>query len=72
MSARPRSVALLQLRAHDRSDFTKRWPDIRARVAAAADAGAELIVLPEGTVPAYVIGDERVDPELLADARRAI
>ncbi len=70
MSARPRSVALLQLRAHDRSDFTKHWPDIRARVAAAADAGAELIVLPEGTVPAYVIGDERVDPELLADAAR--
>ncbi len=70
MSARPRSVALLQLRAHDREDFTKRWPDIRTRVAAAADTGAELIVLPEGTVPAYVIGDERVDPELLEGAAR--
>src|SRR5664279_1977644 len=48
VSARPRSVALLQLRAHDRDDFTIRWPEIRTRVAAAADAGAELIVLPEG------------------------
>jgi predicted amidohydrolase len=70
VSARPRSVALLQLRAHERGDFTERWPSIRARVAAAADAGAELIVLPEGTVPAYVIGSERVDPELLESAAR--
>jgi predicted amidohydrolase len=68
VSARSRSVALLQLRAHDRSDFTKRWPDILARIAAAADSGAELIVLPEGTVPAYVIGDEPVDPALLEAA----
>jgi predicted amidohydrolase len=58
----------LQLRAHDRGDFTTRWPEIRARVAAAADAAAELIVLPEGTVPAYVIGSERVDPQLLESA----
>jgi predicted amidohydrolase len=70
VSARPRSVALLQLRAHDRDDFTIRWPEIRTRVAAAADAGAELIVLPEGTVPAYVIGERRVDPELLDGAAR--
>jgi len=70
VSARPRSVALLQLRAHDRGDFTKRWPEIRAQVAAAADAGTELIVLPEGTVPAYVIGEQRVDPELLEAAAR--
>jgi predicted amidohydrolase len=70
VSARPRSVALLQLRAHDRSDFTERWPGILARVAAAADAGTELIVLPEGTVPAYVIGEQRVGPELLEAAAR--
>ncbi len=68
MSARPRSVALLQLRAHDRGDFTKRWPEIRARASAAADSGAELIVLPEGTVPAYVIGSEPVEPDLLERA----
>jgi predicted amidohydrolase len=70
VSARPRSVALLQLRAHDRYDFTERWPSIRARVAAAADGGAELIVLPEGTIPAYVIGEQPVEPELLAGAAR--
>lgn len=68
MSARSRSVALLQLRAHERSDFPTRWPAIRARVAAAAEAGAEIIVLPEGTVPAYVIGSEPVEPELLEGA----
>jgi predicted amidohydrolase len=60
----------LQLRAHDRGDFANRWPEIRARVQAAAAAAAELIVLPEGTVPAYVIGTERVDPQLLEDAAR--
>jgi predicted amidohydrolase len=70
VSARPRSVALLQLRAHDRGEFPKRWPEIRARVAAAANTGAELIVLPEGTIPAYVIGSERVDPQLLESAAR--
>ncbi len=70
MSARPRSVAVVQLRAHDRRDFTERWPAIRAHAAAAAEAGAELIVLPEGTVPAYVIGSERVDPEQLENAAR--
>ncbi len=68
MSARPRSVAVLQLRAHDRSNFDQRWPEIRARIAAAARDGAELIVLPEGTVPAYVLGSEPVDPNLLEAA----
>ena len=68
MSARPRSVAVLQLRAHDRSDFSACWPEICAKIAAVANDGAELIVLPEGTVPAYVIGTERVDPELLEAA----
>jgi len=72
VSARPRSVALLQLRAHDRGDFSERWPTILGRVAAAADAGAELIVLPEGTVPGYVIGSERVDPLLCESAARDI
>jgi predicted amidohydrolase len=70
VSSRPRSVALLQLRAHDRGDFTERWPSIRARVSAAAESGAELIVLPEGTVPAYVIGTNPVEPELLEMAAR--
>ncbi len=58
----------MQLRAHDRADFARRWPEIRARVAAAAADGAELIVLPEGTVPAYVIGSEPVAADLLEAA----
>lgn len=70
MSARPRSVAILQLRAHDREKFNTRWPEVRARIIEAAEGGAELIVLPEGTVPAYVIGSEAVEPELLEAAAR--
>lgn len=62
----------MQLRAHDRTDFTERWPGIRARIAAAAEAGAELVVVPEGTVPAYVIGSEPVEPELLELAAREL
>ncbi|GAC1407621.1 MAG: hypothetical protein NVSMB64_14710 [Candidatus Velthaea sp.] len=72
MSARPRSVAVLQLRAHDRADFAERWPQIVHRIAAAADDGAELIVVPEGTVPAYVIGADRVDPQLLESAAQDV
>jgi predicted amidohydrolase len=68
VSARPSSVAVLQLRANDRDRFVEHWPFVRARIAEAAQNGAELIVLPEGTVPAYVIGAEPVDRELLADA----
>ncbi|GAC1415125.1 MAG: hypothetical protein NVSMB5_03960 [Candidatus Velthaea sp.] len=72
MSARPRSVAVLQLRAHDRAGFSERWPQILHRIAAAADDGADLIVVPEGTVPAYVIGAEPVDPQLLQSAAQDV
>jgi predicted amidohydrolase len=58
----------VQPRAHDRAAFPERWPLLLARIAAAADAGARLIVVPEGTVPAYVIGTEPVDPQQLEDA----
>ena len=68
MSARPTPVAAVQPRAHDRAAFPDRWPLLLARIAAAADAGARLIVVPEGTVPAYVIGTEPVDPQQLEDA----
>ncbi|HZY98638.1 MAG TPA: carbon-nitrogen hydrolase family protein [Candidatus Baltobacteraceae bacterium] len=49
-------VAVVQLLAHDRADFARLSEHI---VDAAADAanGAELVVLPEGTLPAYVLGD---------------
>jgi len=72
VSTRPRSVAALQLRAHDRADFSERWPHILARITAAADRGAELIVVPEGTVPAYVIGSDRIDPRILDDAAQDV
>ncbi|MDB5092207.1 MAG: Nitrilase/cyanide hydratase and apolipoprotein N-acyltransferase [Candidatus Eremiobacteraeota bacterium] len=58
----------MQPRAHDRAAFPDRWPLLLARIAAAADAGARLIVVPEGTVPAYVIGTEAVDPQQIEDA----
>ena len=71
MSALSRSVAALQLRAHDRADFVVAWPAIRARIAEAA-TNAELVVVPEGTVPAYVIGSAPVEPEILESAARDV
>lgn len=53
-------VAAVQLRAHDRSAFVQAWPRIASAVEAAA-ANAELVVLPEGTIPAYVLGDAKLD-----------
>lgn len=72
MNARPIAVAAVQLRAHDRADFSERWPAILARIVAAAESGARLIVVPEGTVPAYVIGADPVDPQLLASAAQDV
>jgi predicted amidohydrolase len=58
----------VQTRAHDRADFEERWPALLKRIAAAAESGARLVVVPEGTVPAYVIGTEAVDPHQLERA----
>jgi predicted amidohydrolase len=58
----------VQTRAHDRADFAERWPALLARVAAAAESGARLVVVPEGTVPAYVIGTDPVDATQLEAA----
>jgi predicted amidohydrolase len=68
VSARPIAVAAVQLRAHDRAVFSERWLEIRARVADAAEGHTDLVIIPEGTVPGYVIGDRPVDPQLLAGA----
>jgi len=65
-------VACVQLRAHDRNDFAARWPTIYERIADAARLGARLIVVPEGTLPAYVLGAEPVAPESLEPAVRAL
>jgi predicted amidohydrolase len=51
-------VAAVQLRAHDRADFA-RVEDTIVAASAEAAARAELVVLPEGTFPAYVLGDAR-------------
>ncbi|MBV8368825.1 MAG: carbon-nitrogen hydrolase family protein [Candidatus Eremiobacteraeota bacterium] len=72
MSARPTPVAAVQTVAHDRADFPERWPALLARIAAAAESGARLIVVPEGTVPAYVIGTEPVDPQQLEAAAQDV
>jgi predicted amidohydrolase len=62
----------VQTRAHDRAAFAERWPALVARIAAAAETGARLIVVPEGTVPGYVIGTEPVDPQLVEAAARDV
>jgi len=62
----------MQTRAHDRADFVKRWPELVARIATAAESGARLIVVPEGTVPAYMIGAEPVDSQLLEAAAQDV
>ena len=66
-------VASLQIAAHHRGEFAKIWPAIVRRIQDAAKAGAQLIVLPEGTAPAYVLGYDPYDGEeslaALADCR---
>ncbi|HEY1655441.1 MAG TPA: carbon-nitrogen hydrolase family protein [Candidatus Tumulicola sp.] len=59
-------VAAVQLRAHDRSGFERSLEAILASVEAAAER-ARLIVLPEGSLPAYVLGDDPID-EAVVDA----
>jgi predicted amidohydrolase len=72
VSVRPTPVAAVQTRAHDRAAFAERWPALLARIAEAAETGARLIVVPEGTVPGYVIGTEPVDPRLIESAARDV
>jgi predicted amidohydrolase len=61
-------VAALQIAAHDRAQFDSRWPRIEALVNEAGKRGAKLIVLPEGTVPGYVLGTEAVPLQQLERA----
>lgn len=53
-------VAAVQLAAHDRTDFEHRRTAIFDRVDAAARM-ARLVVLPEATLPAYVMGKQAYD-----------
>lgn len=65
---KPLRVAALQLRAHDRSDFAGTLDDI-VRATRDAAAAADLVVLPEGTLPAYVIGQTPINA---AEIQRAV
>ena len=56
MNRRRVKVSAIQLLAHDRASLPRVWPEIAQRIADAARAGAQLVVLPEGTLPAYVLG----------------
>ncbi|MDB5069692.1 MAG: Nitrilase/cyanide hydratase and apolipoprotein N-acyltransferase [Candidatus Eremiobacteraeota bacterium] len=62
----------MQTRAHDRAAFAQRWPALLARIAAAAESGARLVVVPEGTVPGYVIGTDPVDPHQIDAAAQDV
>ncbi len=72
MQQRKIPVAALQTDAHDRSQFDRHWPQIEALVGEAAKQGAKLIVLPEGTVPAYVLGTEPLELQQLERSARAL
>lgn len=57
------AVAAVQLPAHDREAFDDVWGSVRARIEDAALGGADIVVLPEGTIPAYVLGERPLDAE---------
>ena len=59
-------VAALQLAAHDRADFESGL-SLRATIAEAA-CDRDLLVLPEATLPAYVLGDDRIDDAAVSSA----
>jgi predicted amidohydrolase len=61
-------VACAQLLARDLGDGERALEDAVAAVAEAASAGADLVVLPECTYPAYLLADPRGAVELRADA----
>jgi len=60
-------VAAVQLRAHDRRDFARALDEI-VGAAREASTGAELVVLPEATFPAYVLGDNSPADDAAIDA----
>ena len=64
-------VAAVQLRAHDRAVFTQTLPAILDQIAEAAN-GTDLVVVPEGTFPAYVLGSEPVDRGAIETAVEAL
>ena len=69
MRLRKIPVACVQTRAANREVFEAAWPSALAALERAARGGAALVVMPEGTVPAYVLGEEPVDEAQLEAAR---
>ena len=61
-------VGVVQLRAHDRSSFGQAWPGIESALVRALQTGVRLVVLPEGTLPAYVLGPSTFDESEISDA----
>ena len=72
MSVRKIPVACIQTRAYDREDFDEKWPHVVALVGIAAARGAALVVLPEGSAPAYVLGLEPVPERQLRFASQTL
>ena len=64
-------VAAVQLDAHDRRDFERVLAPLLERIDRTA-AEHDLVVVGEGTVPAYVLGYEAVDERLLARVHDAL
>lgn len=60
------AVAAVQLRAHDRTDFGRALESTLDAVRECLRA--DIVVLPEGTFPAYVLGDAPVDEAAVNDA----
>jgi len=72
VNARKIPVACVQTRAYDRDDFDTHWPHVLSLVEAAGKGGAKLVVLPEGSVPAYVLGLAPVAPSQLERAAQTL
>lgn len=68
--ARTVKAAAIQLAAHSRASFGGAWSAIAERIGEAAAAGVQLAVLPEGTLPAYVLGYERYEASEIETALR--
>lgn len=64
-------ISALQLAAHDRDAFSIRREHI-LRVCAQSAASCDLLVLPESTFPAYVLGDADIDDAQVEDALTAM
>jgi predicted amidohydrolase len=61
-------AAAIQTAAHDRTALSRAWPPIAKRIREAASSGAQLVVVPEGTLPAYVLGYDAFEEREIAAA----